>query len=71
MTMQPEITVKMRKTLFVWLLQVGLEFHLEHDTISQTLLLIDRLSSTIEIKQSQYQLVGRMLLTRFNVFMGL
>lgn len=58
MTLQSEVTWKMRKTLFLWLVPVAKEFGLTQETLFLCFNLVDRLGSKIDIARQHYQLIG-------------
>jgi len=58
MNKQPEINSKMRAMLVDWLIDVGIEYELENETVFLTISYIDQFLSSLTISLQNFQLLG-------------
>ena len=65
MNKQPEINSKMRAMLVDWLIDVGIEYELENETVFLTINYIDQFLSSLTISLQNFQLLGMFKLISF------
>jgi len=58
MSKQPEVNSKMRAMLVDWLIDVGIEYELENETVFLTVSYIDQFLSSLTISLQNFQLLG-------------
>ena len=60
MSKQPEINSKMRAMLVDWLIDVGIEYELENETVFLTISYVDQFLSSLTISLQNFQLLGKL-----------
>ena len=63
MSKQPEINGKMRAMLVDWLIDVGIEYELENETVFLAISYIDQFLSSLTISLQNFQLLGKCVFT--------